>query len=85
MHSFGKSGFTTSETWGLTNREPVSFIYERDPITNAVASLSLTCMDRQGRQSRHSSLVRPGEEEWIKLDLVRTYCSWAGRAARLAE
>lgn len=85
VHSFGKSGFTTSETWGLTNREPVSFIYERDPITNAVAALSLTCMDRQGRQSRHSSLVRPGEEEWIKLDLVRTYCSWAGRAARLAE
>ena len=69
----------------MTGREPVSFIYERDSVTNSIASLSLTCADRRGRQSRHSSLVRPGQEEWIKLDLVRTYCSWAGRAARLAE
>ena len=85
VYSFGKSGFTTSETWGLTGQEPVSFIYERDPITNAVASLSLTCTDRRGRQSRHSSLVQPDREEWIKLDLVRTYCSWSRRSTRLAE
>ena len=85
VYSFGKSGFTTSETWGMTGREPVSFIYGRDPVTNAVASLSLTCADRRGRQSRHSSLVQPDREEWIKQDLVRTYCSWARASARLPE
>jgi hypothetical protein len=85
VYSFGKSGYTTSETRGVTGREPVSLIYQRDPVTNAVASLSLTCADRQGRQSRHSSLVQPGHEEWIKWDLVRTHCSWTGRRARVAE
>jgi YD repeat-containing protein len=75
-YSFNKTGFTTSETWGAGDHEPASFIFERDPTTNAVVSLSLTCPDRTGRPLRHSSLVAPGREEWLKRDLVRTHCSW---------
>jgi len=85
QYTFDKSGFTTSESWGHADSEPASFIFERDPTTNAVLSLNLTCPDRSGRQLRHSSLVKPGHEEWIKWDLVRTHCSWAGRRARVAE
>jgi hypothetical protein len=47
-HSFDKRGFTTSETWGAGDDEPASFIFERDPTTNAVVSLSLTCPESQG-------------------------------------
>jgi YD repeat-containing protein len=85
QYTFDKSGFTTSDSWGHADSEPASFIFERDPTTNAVLSLNLTCPDRSGRQLRHSSLVKPGHEEWIKWDLVRTHCSWAGRRARVAE
>jgi YD repeat-containing protein len=76
-YSFDNAGYTTSETWGALGHEPASFILERDPVTKAVVSLSLTCPDRTGRLLRHSSLVAPGREDWIKWDLVRTYCSWA--------
>ena len=78
QYTFSKAGFTTSETWGREKSEPASFIYERDPVTNAVVSLNLSCPDRTGRQLRHSSLVKPGREEWIKWDLVRTHCSLTG-------
>ncbi len=76
-YSFNQAGFTTSETKGAVGQEPASFIFQRDPTTNAVVSLDLTCPDRTGRPLRHSSLVAPGREEWIKWDLVRTHCSWA--------
>jgi YD repeat-containing protein len=76
-YSFNQAGFTTSETWAATSGEPATFIFHRDPTTNAVVSLDLTCPDRTGRLLRHSSLVAPGREDWIKWDLVRTHCSWA--------
>ena len=85
QYTFSKGGFTTSETWGRKDSEPATFVYERDPVTNAVVSLSLTCPDRTGRQLRHSSLVRAGNEDWIKWDLVRTHCSWTARRWRTAE
>ncbi len=84
QYTFSKTGFTTSETWGRKDSEPAIFVYDRDPVTNAVVALSLTCPDRTGRQLRHSSLVRPGREEWIKWDLARTHCSWSGRRWRSA-
>ena len=84
QYMFNKIGFTTSETWGREDVEPATFVYERDPVTNAVVSLNLSCPDRTGRQLRHSSLVKPGREEWIKWDLVRTHCSWTGRRWRTA-
>jgi YD repeat-containing protein len=84
QYTFGTGGFTRSETWGRTGLAPATFIYERDVSTNAVVSLTLTCPDRTGRQLRHSSLVKPGHEDWIKWDLVRTHCSWTGRRWRTA-
>ena len=47
-YSFDKSGFTTSETWGAGDRELVGFTLQRDPETNGVVSLSLTCADQLG-------------------------------------
>jgi YD repeat-containing protein len=85
QYTFGTGGFTTSESWGRTGSEPASFIYERDPTTNAVRALSLTCPDRSGRALRHSSLVKPGQEEWIKENLVTTHCSWTGHRSRAVE
>jgi YD repeat-containing protein len=80
--SFNSAGFTTSETTGVAGREPASFVFQRDPVTNAVVSLTLTCPDRTGRPLRHSSVVAPGREEWIKWDLLRTHCSWRTQPAR---
>lgn len=85
QYSFDKRSFTTSETWGAEGHEPASFIFERDPASNAVVSLSLTCPDRTGRPLRHSSLVTPGREEWLKWDLVRNRCSWRRPASRSAQ
>ncbi len=84
QYTFNKIGYATSETWGREGVEPATFIYERDPVSNAVVSLSLTCPDRTGRPLRHSSLVRAGNEEWLKWDLVRTHCSWQGLRWRTA-
>jgi len=84
-YTFDRSGFTTSETWGRTGLDPATFVYDRDPVTNAVTSLSLTCPDRTGRPLRHSSLVGPGREDWIKWDLARTHCAWPGLRWRAAE
>ena len=74
QYTFDKDLATTSETQGWGS-ERVTFTYERDPATNAVTSLTLTCPDRTGRPLRHSSLVRNNNEEWIKADLVQTRCS----------
>jgi len=76
QYSFDKAGYTTSETWGSGNYEPVSFIFERDPDTNLVVSLSMTCPDRSGKLLRHTSLVAPGREESVKSNLMQTHCSW---------
>jgi hypothetical protein len=83
-YSFDRAGFTTSETWGASGSEPASFIIGRDPATNVATSLSLTCPDRMGRPLRHSSVVLPGHEEWLKWDLLRTHCSWTRRTWRNA-
>ncbi len=79
---FQDGGYTASETWER-GPDAVTFAYDRDPATGAVTSLTLTCRDRTGQPLRHSSFVRPGEEEWIKFDLVRTRCHWSsGRSKR---
>jgi hypothetical protein len=56
--------------------------YERDPATNTITALTVTCPDRTGRPLRHSSLIRGGNEEWIKRDLLQTHCSWRARRGR---
>jgi len=74
--------YSTSETRGHRDFQPAVFTYERDPQTKVVTALTLTCPDRSGRPLRHSSVVRPDNEEWIKWDLLQTHCSWHTRRTR---
>lgn len=76
---YGSNRYIQSETWARGGSQPATFTYERDPVTNVITALSLTCPDRTGRPLPHSSFVRDGNEEWIKWDLLRTNCSWHGR------
>ncbi|MCA1562617.1 MAG: hypothetical protein LC804_20915 [Acidobacteria bacterium] len=78
-YTFNGNRYTTTETWGRAGVEPAVFTYERDPATNAITALTVTCPDRTGRPLRHSSLVREGNEDWIKRDLLQTHCSWRAR------
>jgi YD repeat-containing protein len=84
-YTFNESRYTTAETWMRDGIPPAIFTYERDSTTNVVTSLTVTCPDRTGKPLRHSSLVRSGEEDAIKWDLVRTHCSWSGRRWRNAQ
>jgi YD repeat-containing protein len=82
LYTFDKARYTTTETWGADGYEPAHITLERDPTTHAVVSLSLTCPDRTGRPLKHTSLVTPDREEWIKWDLMRTHCSWKNPQSR---
>jgi YD repeat-containing protein len=81
-YTFGETHYATSETWGRGQSDPASFTYERDPLTNVVTALTVTCPDRTGRPLRHSSQVTPDREAWIKWDLLETHCSWSDRGRR---
>ena len=74
QYTFDKDLATTSETQGKDS-ESVALTYGRDPVTHAVTSLTLTCPDRSGRPLKHFSLVKDGNEDWIKRDLMQTRCS----------
>jgi YD repeat-containing protein len=78
-YTWGPDRYATREVWGSEGYDPAVFTYERDPVTKAVTALTLTCPDRLGKPLRHSSLVAPGREEWLKWDLTQTYCSWNTR------
>lgn len=80
-----KDGRTIAETWGSEGYQPATFLFDRDPASREVVSLSLTCPDRTGKPLRHTSLVKPGREEWLKWDLVRTHCSWRNAAERAPQ
>jgi YD repeat-containing protein len=82
QYTWGDGRTPSSETRGRTGYQPAIFTYDRDPATKAVTALTLTCPDRTGRPLRHSSLVGPDNEEWIKWDLLRTHCSWTSRRSR---
>lgn len=73
-YTFGKARATTSEAWGSGDLERVSIAYDRDPLTNDVTHMTVTCLDRTGRPLRHSSFVAPGNEERIKRELLETHC-----------
>jgi YD repeat-containing protein len=70
---------STSEIQGWDGLEPAVFTYERDPATRAMTALTLTCPDRRGLPLRHSSVVRDGNEEAVKENLLRTHCFWNTR------
>jgi hypothetical protein len=78
-YTWGASGYPTAETWGRQGMEPAIFTYDRDPATNTVTSLTVTCPDRTGRPLRHSSLVQPGREDEVKWNILTTHCSWTPR------
>jgi YD repeat-containing protein len=67
---------STSEIMGRDGVEPATFTYERDPITKAITALTLTCPDRKGLPLRHSSIVRDGNEDEVKQNLLQTHCFW---------
>ena len=72
-----RNRYIVEETWGAEGYQPLIFKYERDPVTNIVTSVVLTCPDRKGHSITHSAVpVRPESEEWTKWDLVRTVCAW---------
>lgn len=73
-YTFGKDRSTMSEAWGKDNRERVSIAYDRDPSSNDITHMTVTCLDRTGRPLRHSSFVAAGNEERIKRDLLDTHC-----------
>ena len=77
-YTWNADRYATSEASGRDGVQQTSFTYERDPKTNGMTALTLTCPDRTGRPLRHTSIVR-GNEEWLKWDLVNTHCSWSGR------
>ncbi len=85
-YKFNADHFLIAESWGETGRAPATLTYERDPVTTAVVGMTLTCPDRSGRQTPHSSGVQPGFEDWVKWDLFQTHCTWSdwikGRQAR---
>jgi YD repeat-containing protein len=75
--------YSIAETWGSDGQQPAEFTYERDATTKAVTALTVTCPDRTGRPLRHSSVVRDGNEEQVKWDILQTHCSW--RRARSSD
>ena len=86
MHySFDDRHYTTSETWTSGDAVSAAFTYERDPTTRAVTALTLTCPDRRGLPLRHTSIVRPGQEERVKEELSRSRCYWDRAPAGLAQ
>jgi YD repeat-containing protein len=85
VYTFNKDRYMMTETWSRADGVTASFTYERDSATNLVTALTVTCPDRRGQPLRHSSLVRAGEDERIKQDLVQTHCSWSGRRWRQVQ
>jgi YD repeat-containing protein len=76
QYSWGDGRHAVREALGRKGAEPAVFTYERDPKTKAVTALSVTCPDRRGQPLRHSSVVRAGQEERVKRNLIETHCNW---------
>ena len=72
---YNAARYPVAESHGVAGTHPLTFEYTRDPVTNAVTSMTVTCPGRTGAMLRHSSHVRAGYEEWIKWDMVRTHCA----------
>jgi YD repeat-containing protein len=85
-YTFDASRNVTGESWGEHGKESARVGYDRDSVSKLVVGMTLTCPDRSGRQTPHSSGVQPGSEDWVKWDLFQTHCTWSdwikGRQAR---
>lgn len=74
-YTWDAHGRSISETSGYPGLEPASVTYQRDE-TGRATSLTLTCPDRKGLPLRHTVVVRPGEEDVVKQNLLATHCYW---------
>ena len=74
QYTFNAKRSALSETWGYRKAEPTRILYDRNPDTDRVSALTVTCPDRRGLPLRHTSLVRDGDYQRIKENLVKTHC-----------
>ena len=74
-YAWNERGVSISETIGQKGSEPAFVMYDRDEVSGAVTSMTISCKDREGRPLRRSTSVRRGEEELLKRALVQTSCS----------
>jgi YD repeat-containing protein len=74
-YAWNERGVSISETLGFNGSEPAFVMYDRDEVSGAVTSMTISCKDREGRPLRRSTTVRPGEEEMLKRAFVQSSCS----------
>ena len=74
-YAFNAARYPVTESHGMIGMQPLTFEYTRDPITNVVTFMIVTCPGRTGAMLRHSSHVKAGYEDWIKWDMFRTHCA----------
>jgi YD repeat-containing protein len=74
VYTFNEHKYMLGEEWHSANGLFLSVAYDRDPATNLVSSLTLTCPDRRGRLLPHSSLVKHGDEDRVKSELFEAHC-----------
>jgi YD repeat-containing protein len=72
--TFDRGGYVVAESTRLAGTPRPAFSYTRDPVSNAITTATVECIDRRGQLARHSSIVRPGELARIEDDLVLTHC-----------
>ena len=82
-YAFNAARYPVIESHGMIGMQPLTFEYTRDPITNVVTSMTVTCPGRTGAMLRHSSHVKAGYQDWIKWDLFRTHCASSAEDWRL--
>lgn len=80
QHTFSSNRAVLSEAWGRSGIGPAHITYERNPETDRATALTVTCPDRKGIPLRHTSIIKDGDEERVKTNLLSTHCSWRDRS-----
>lgn len=80
QHTFSPNRAVLSETWGRSGIGPAHITYERNPETDRATALTVTCPDRKGIPLPHTSIIKDGDEERVKTNLLSTHCSWRNRS-----
>jgi hypothetical protein len=73
-HTWNDRRQSVTETRGYKDIELSGLLYQRDQATGAITALSVTCPDRRGRPLTHSRLVKGGNAQRVKRDLLQTHC-----------
>jgi YD repeat-containing protein len=77
--TFNAQRSVVSEAIGYGGGPLTRIDYDRDPDTDQVTALTVTCPDRRGLPLRHRSLVS-GNGEQVKEDIVKTRCYYPNRS-----